>query len=520
MNTKLIQKFLIIIALFCVTPCLSQKTIPKGKQKKCEKIIKKAIENGKNSEGLYTTRLVGKFMIPYVPLYLRQNGYACISVSESEKYKGFKTFEFINKNELADYMCSKYLPSAYKSYTKDCHWHYYPFEFRKPNYRNGKDLTQMNLNRKGDLGVVASDKTVTTFPICWSGKTTGRSIDGEGIGYHIDGDSLYIYENGLFACGFPIYKAGSDIYRDRLRIRKIIWNGEQIQDLGTLKVTHIDYSEIRNLMRHKDDGPTNANDRPVSEDALTQEDAKAYFAREEYKGWYDIIENRYHELENIAKRIDNSIYDINSIIKGGENTTYIINLLEKSGYDPQQIRPKALEILNIIKVLKARNFLFWKRTEPLEESVIKDALECARKGSIISTDINDFYKNSIRKLENNITDYEVLVKNYWESKIREERQERAERNLSESGEIDWSRSYEPSGKLESFGLLTISGYKHEKDGQIYTKRGHNFFYNIIYDSSKNFDNYIVNTTYGRMKTYYKSKDEMIRDFLDYARNNP
>ena len=510
MKTKLIKSLLICIVIFFVTPCLSQTNIPPSIEKKCEKILNKTLKGGANEYGVYCVTVKGKAG-GYMVDYLKQKGYATITKTL------YWNFEFVEEKELENYICKKFLSCTFNSFKKDCYYHYYEWKFP------GGTLFDPNVER-------LSEETVNTLPIWWNGKTNGKRIEGAGVGIIRVGGVFYILENGTFVDGFPT---------KNVSVRKIVWGGNRWHDgsWGKISISEVRNRltmpflvgvEIRNCLIRRDEATPEEISKhyPVSQDATTQEDALDYYHRVMYDEWVKLIEGKFVLMEYNAKHIDDKYFNYKRLKKEIKERDYdmsnFIKYIKKTGYDSQNILPKAYDIQSMASVIMARNFLYWKdghfdaKVEPLDKSYVVKGLEYARKGSSISTVINTFLTQSISGLEKDSANYYRLVDEYWTKKYNDDlyvkklrAEEKAAREKSESQEIDWDRSHEPSGKLTGDGLFSSTYYIHEELGVLYNKRGKSCTYNKRYSKdNQKFVEYV--SEYGRYKTF----NELVKAFLD------
>ena len=233
MNTKHIHKLLFIIAIFCVTPCTSQTKIPPKYAKQCEKLFKKAIKNGRNSEGVYelkvksVTNSTAALFIPglsllgragnynwearkYMPEYLRPKGYSVITMGHSG---GDMTF--IETDKFDDYICRKLTSLPYDSFKNNGNYISQDWSL------DSKFLWAYDERRKAPT---------TTHSIYWSGNVANGYIEGEGVGFIKDGYDYYVFNNGTFRHGF----ATTDV-----DVKRIKWKGE-ITENGQWKYIELD----------------------------------------------------------------------------------------------------------------------------------------------------------------------------------------------------------------------------------------------------------------------------------------
>ena len=475
-----------------------------------EKFFQEALQKGPSIEGSFWAENTKNKSVSVEKMkeYAVKNGY----------FVGRHTHQTINRfgNYFSMFKTFEFIPS--QNYPE------YAFNMLKGSSWNGK-FNQMNkggiyyLPEKekvysgGIVKILSGYKTVFKQEkvSLWSGTLKNGLIHGKGIGFVQYQGGKYTLIEGTFSYGLPTTE---------LVMKNVSKNDKNSGAIDSKDITtnkkEVSRWTTADLMENIDAG-----------DAKLKEAINLRISNEQYKIDVAGIEAAYKQSlvlnePNYTKYKEFSVYEI---------VWVFIDSYEKLNYDPDNILPKAKELLDVYNVIAALQLDFsdkyrfvslnwfhfsWNdNREARDRQCLNEAVRIVKNPSKYG--FEKFFSKVSGTLSQKRSDFEVKI-----SKVRAEyneyidnwRKEWAEIDARLRKEIDSDRSKLPSGELTGVGW-PAHRWCHEKNGEIIFKSGSEFVkYNIFYGNRSGTEIDYYQIIGGSSKIYNKIGNKQYKTFAE------
>ena len=484
-------------------------------QGKLEKVFDEAIKNGLNSNGVYHISNSKKKDIDASEMasYVENKGYMVLNGASMNVHRFGDVSVILN----------------YLDFTDEKHYPWYAYKIMEgDNYQNLKSkgsvfLTELEkVYRKTSISFVSVlsgsiNRLKRYDDVLWTGNVSNGLLEGSGTGFIIQGLGQYISFQGTFEHGLPT----SDF-----NVKKVSKN---------LKKKSKDGLDISSSEVKKENG-VGASVRVCAQNMDTSDSQLKGILKQRIVSLYDESAQKLEAAYQKSKSLSISNYtSFSPDAAVGE----FVAIYDEVKHDPKNLLPKAHEVLDAYKMIPAlnlkiresyygvnlwsiltMNYEWFNKFVDADREVLSTGLDIAKKRKDNSNfGFKNFFNECYTRLDKKYTEFNAKVDADYKEYSRKHSSiaaEHAEAHERMSHEIDWDHSTEPSGELVSLGFIFTSGYTYEDDGEIRTKTGGEYCkYNVVFDSDKNFDHYVVHYSSKKISNYlngkstFKSRGELV-----------
>ena len=484
-------------------------------QGKLEKLFDEAIKNGLNSNSVYHIDNSKKKDVDLSEMasFVESKGYIVLD-GKSMSVHRFGDVSIILS--YLDFIDSKHYDEyAYKAITGD-------------DFKNLKSKGSFFLPEKEKVYEKTSISFVSVYAgtvnrlkrydnVLWTGSVSNGLLEGKGSGFVILNMGQYMSFYGTFEHGLPT----SDFQVNNVS-KKINKKSKESLIISNSDIKNVSYP--------------GATVQICAQNMDTSDSQLKGILKQRIVSLYDESAQKLEAAYQKSKSLSISNYtSFSPDAAVGE----FVAIYDEVKHDPKNLLPKAHEVLDAYKMIPAlnlkiresyygvnlwsiltMNYEWFNKFVDADREVLNTGLDIAKKRKDNSNfGFKNFFNECYTRLDKKYTEFNAKVDADYKEYSRKHSSiaaEHAEAHERMSHEIDWDHSTEPSGELVSLGFIFTSGYTYEDDGEIRTKTGGEYCkYNVVFDSDKNFDHYVVHYSSKKISNYlngkstFKSRGELV-----------